>query len=66
MYVLVPDTKYPGHAAEGVIGWAAKVVRFVSTKSQKKVILKIEGVAPDKFSFGSDGKHDLWNLLRLT
>ena len=65
MYVLVPAAKYPKWAAAGVIGWAAKVLRFVSTKGQKSVYLKIEGDNPAKFQFGSDGKH-VWNLLRLT
>ena len=66
MYVLVPATMYPKWAAAGVIGWAAKVVGFVTTKNQKKVTLKIEGDTPAKLSFESDGKHDLWNLRRLT
>ena len=66
MYVLVPKERYPGHAAEGVIGWAARIVKFSNGKNGSKVILKIEDDKPATFTFGGGGKHDLWNLRRLT
>ena len=67
MYVLVPASLYPKWAAAGVIGWAARVEKFVCRNKVSKVMLKIEiDDKPVPFVVGGVGKYDLWNLIRLT
>ena len=68
MYFLVHASLYPKWAAAGVIGWAARVEKFVCRNKVSKVMLKVEiDDKPEQFTdVGGVGKYDLWNLLRLT